>query len=99
MTPAVSTIRATTLPLSVPCAVAWTLTQASSPCTNCVSSRTGAGLPELKAWLFGGHAVFGLPEVKVGVFPAQVLSVLGSLLPRRVLAEMTGFVRNPAVQP
>ena len=34
------------------------------------------------------HAVFGLPEVKVGVFPAQVLSVLGSLLPRRVLAEM-----------
>ncbi len=34
------------------------------------------------------HAVFGLPEVKVGLFPAQVLSVLGSLLPRRVLAEM-----------
>ena len=34
------------------------------------------------------HAVFGLPEVKVGVFPAQVLSVLGDLLPRRVLNEM-----------
>lgn len=34
------------------------------------------------------HAVFGLPEVKVGLFPAQVLSVLGNLLPRRVLAEM-----------
>jgi enoyl-CoA hydratase/carnithine racemase len=34
------------------------------------------------------QAVFGLPEVKVGVFPAQVLSVLGGLLPRRVLAEM-----------
>ena len=34
------------------------------------------------------HAVFGLPEVKVGLFPAQVLSVLGHLLPRRVLAEM-----------
>lgn len=33
-------------------------------------------------------AVFGLPEVKVGVFPAQVLSVLGGLLPRRVLTEM-----------
>ena len=33
-------------------------------------------------------AVFGLPEVKVGLFPAQVLSVVGSLLPRRVLAEM-----------
>ncbi len=33
-------------------------------------------------------AIFGLPEVKVGVFPAQVLSVLGHLIPRRVLAEM-----------
>jgi enoyl-CoA hydratase/carnithine racemase len=33
------------------------------------------------------HAIFGLPEVKVGVFPAQVLSVLGDLLPRRVLNE------------
>ena len=36
------------------------------------------------------HAIFGLPEVKVGVFPAQVLSVLQHLIPRRVLAEM-GF--------
>ena len=34
------------------------------------------------------HAVFGLPEVKVGVFPAQVLSVLQHLIPKRVLAEM-----------
>ncbi|WPG37791.1 enoyl-CoA hydratase/isomerase family protein [Variovorax sp. EBFNA2] len=34
------------------------------------------------------QAVFGLPEVKVGLFPAQVLSVLGDLLPRRVLSEM-----------
>ena len=34
------------------------------------------------------HAIFGLPEVKVGLFPAQVLSVIGNLLPRRVLAEM-----------
>lgn len=34
------------------------------------------------------QAVFGLPEVKVGLFPAQVLSVLGGLLPRRMLAEM-----------
>lgn len=34
------------------------------------------------------QAVFGLPEVKVGIFPAQVLSVIGNLLPRRVLAEM-----------
>jgi enoyl-CoA hydratase/carnithine racemase len=34
------------------------------------------------------HAQFGLPEVKVGVFPAQVLTVLQHLIPRRVLAEM-----------
>lgn len=34
------------------------------------------------------HAVFALPEVKVGVFPAQVLSVLQHLVPRRKLAEM-----------
>ncbi len=34
------------------------------------------------------QAVFGLPEVKVGVFPAQVLSVLQHLVPRRKLAEM-----------
>jgi enoyl-CoA hydratase/carnithine racemase len=34
------------------------------------------------------HALFGLPEVKVGVFPAQVLTVLQHLIPRRKLAEM-----------
>jgi len=34
------------------------------------------------------HALFGLPEVKVGVFPAQVLSVLQHLVPRRKLAEL-----------
>lgn len=34
------------------------------------------------------HALFGLPEVKVGVFPAQVLSVLQHLIPRRILSEM-----------
>lgn len=34
------------------------------------------------------EAVFGLPEVKVGVFPAQVLSVLQHQVPRRVLTEM-----------
>lgn len=34
------------------------------------------------------HAVFGLPEVKVGVFPAQVLSVLQHLIGRRLLTEM-----------
>src|ERR1035437_7704004 len=31
---------------------------------------------------------FGLPGVKVGVFPAQVLSVLQHLIPRRTLNEM-----------
>jgi len=34
------------------------------------------------------HAVFGLPEVKLGLFPAQVLSALQHLIPRRVLVEM-----------
>jgi enoyl-CoA hydratase/carnithine racemase len=34
------------------------------------------------------HSVFGLPEVKVGVFPAQVLAVLQHLVPRRRLAEI-----------
>ena len=33
-------------------------------------------------------AVFGLPEVKVGLFPAQVLSALQHLIPRRALNEM-----------
>jgi len=33
-------------------------------------------------------ATFALPEIKVGVFPAQVLGVLQHLLPRRVLIEM-----------
>ncbi|HYF59671.1 MAG TPA: enoyl-CoA hydratase/isomerase family protein [Burkholderiaceae bacterium] len=38
------------------------------------------------------HASFGLPEVKIGVFPAQVLSVLQHLVGPRLLAElcMTG---------
>jgi enoyl-CoA hydratase/carnithine racemase len=33
------------------------------------------------------HAIFGLPEVKVGVFPMQVLSLLQDLVPRRILRE------------
>jgi enoyl-CoA hydratase/carnithine racemase len=33
-------------------------------------------------------ATFALPEIKVGVFPAQVLGVMHHLLPRRVLYEM-----------
>ncbi|HMN21312.1 MAG TPA: enoyl-CoA hydratase/isomerase family protein [Ottowia sp.] len=34
------------------------------------------------------HAIFGLPEVKVGLFPAQVLSVLNGLIGPRQLAEL-----------
>ena len=34
------------------------------------------------------ETLFGLPEVKVGVFPAQVLAVLQHLIPKRKLAEM-----------
>jgi enoyl-CoA hydratase/carnithine racemase len=33
------------------------------------------------------HAIFGLPEVKVGVFPMQVLSLLQSIAPRRIVSE------------
>ncbi|HLJ01625.1 MAG TPA: enoyl-CoA hydratase/isomerase family protein [Bradyrhizobium sp.] len=33
------------------------------------------------------HAIFGLPEVKVGVFPMQVLSLLQSVAPRRLINE------------
>jgi enoyl-CoA hydratase/carnithine racemase len=34
------------------------------------------------------HATFGLPEVKIGLFPAQVLAVLQNLIGARHLAEM-----------
>jgi len=33
------------------------------------------------------HVVFGLPEVKVGVFPMQVMSLLQSMAPRRLVNE------------
>ena len=33
------------------------------------------------------HAIFGLPEVKVGVFPMQVLSLLQNIAPPRLVAE------------
>ena len=33
------------------------------------------------------QAVFGLPEVKVGVFPMQVLSLLQDIAPRRLVSE------------
>jgi len=34
------------------------------------------------------HAKFGLPEVKIGLFPAQVLSVLNGLIGARALTEL-----------
>ncbi|WP_423459848.1 enoyl-CoA hydratase/isomerase family protein [Ottowia sp. VDI28] len=34
------------------------------------------------------HAVFGLPEVKIGLFPAQVLSLLNGLIGPRALNEL-----------
>lgn len=40
------------------------------------------------------HALFGLPEVKVGVYPMQVLSVLQHVVPRRRLMEMC-FTGDP----
>jgi enoyl-CoA hydratase/carnithine racemase len=33
------------------------------------------------------HALFGLPEVKVGVFPMQVMSLLQAAVPRRTVRE------------
>src|SRR6202012_821237 len=33
------------------------------------------------------NAIFGLPEVKVGVFPMQVLSLLQSIAPPRLINE------------
>src|ERR1700759_2906760 len=33
------------------------------------------------------HVIFGLPEVKVGVFPMQVLSLLQTIAPRRLINE------------
>jgi enoyl-CoA hydratase/carnithine racemase len=33
------------------------------------------------------HAMFGLPEVKVGVFPMQVMALLQQLAPRRIVRE------------
>src|ERR1700686_5683155 len=33
------------------------------------------------------HVLFGLPEVKVGVFPMQVMSLLQSIAPRRLVSE------------
>lgn len=34
------------------------------------------------------HALFGLPEVKVGVYPMQILAVLQHVVPRRALLEL-----------
>jgi enoyl-CoA hydratase/carnithine racemase len=33
------------------------------------------------------HALFGLPEVRIGLFPMQVLSLLQDMVPRRIVRE------------
>ena len=45
------------------------------------------------------HVVFGLPEVKVGVFPMQVMALLQTIAPRRVVSEwsITGEPFDAAV--
>jgi methylglutaconyl-CoA hydratase len=48
----------------------------------------GMGLLGMADMAIGAeHALFGLPEVKVGLFPFQVLSVLQHLVPPRLLHE------------
>jgi enoyl-CoA hydratase/carnithine racemase len=62
------------------------------PLIACVNGACMAGGMGLLAMcdlaVAAPHARFGLPEVKVGVFPAQVLSVLQGLIGRRMLAEL-----------
>ena len=58
---------------------------------HCLAGGMGlAGMCDMV--VAAGHASFGLPEVKIGVFPAQVLAVLQYLIGPRHLAElcMTG---------
>ena len=54
---------------------------------HCLAGGMGlAGLCDMV--VAAEHASFGLPEVKIGVFPAQVLSVLQHLIGPRLLAEL-----------
>jgi enoyl-CoA hydratase/carnithine racemase len=54
---------------------------------TCVAGGMGIlGLCDIA--IAADHGKFGLPEVKVGVFPMQVLAVLQHLVPRRKLIEL-----------
>lgn len=54
---------------------------------TCVAGGMGLlGLCDLA--IAGKSARFGLPEVKVGIFPMQILTVLRDLIPPRLLNEM-----------
>ena len=48
----------------------------------------GMGLASMTDFaIAAGPALFGLPEVKIGLFPMQVLSLLQQLVPRRTVRE------------
>lgn len=48
----------------------------------------GMGLASMTDFAIAAdHALFGLPEVKIGLFPMQVLSLLQQLVPRRTVRE------------
>jgi len=60
----------------------------SIACVNGVCMAGGIGLVCMTDLAIAAdHVQFGLPEVKVGLFPMQVLSLLQSIVPRRKLRE------------
>ena len=64
---------------------------ATLPCIARVNGACMAGGMGLLAMtdmaVAADHVVFGLPEVKVGVFPMQVMSLLQQIAPRRLVRE------------
>jgi methylglutaconyl-CoA hydratase len=73
-----------------------TLLRAATACTLPLIARVnghclagGMGLLAVSDMAVASSAArFGLPEVKVGLFPMQVAAVLAPLIPRRTLAEL-----------
>lgn len=56
----------------------------SIACINGVCMAGGMGLVAMTDLAVAAdHALFGLPEVKIGLFPMQVMSLLQQLVPRR----------------
>jgi enoyl-CoA hydratase/carnithine racemase len=63
-------------------------TKPAIACVNGVCMAGGMGLLCMTDMgVAADHAVFGLPEVKVGVFPMQVMSLLQDIAPRRLINE------------